>query len=240
VTSASAKAFVATGSHLVQFLDTVSVARFTATSKECRPLLDLEVARRKAKIHEYEERVKQLIGCEGEEPEFYVRANVEAAIKLCQAARDLSSVGPFFRDERAKFLPPRVGSLDAGEHPRSPLLMLPTILYLPETGEPVHPGRDALDRMEHFAYSLWGAEDHGFDDMFFLEVRPHVHAPPSSCRNKRNHFRRSESHHTFSFLHNTRPCIMLLPNWHPIRCSWKAFVLLRARLSGARSMPCDA
>ena len=56
--SASAKAFVATGSHMmVEFLDKVSlVAGFTATSKEYLPLLDLEVARRKAKIQKYQER----------------------------------------------------------------------------------------------------------------------------------------------------------------------------------------
>ena len=52
VASASAKAFVAKGSHMVEFLSTVSLARFTATSKEYRPPLDLEVARRKAKIQE--------------------------------------------------------------------------------------------------------------------------------------------------------------------------------------------
>jgi hypothetical protein len=160
VASASAKAFVATGSHLVEFLDTVSLVRFTATSKEYRPLLDLEVARRKAKIQEYEERVKQLIGCEGEEPEFYVRANVEAAEKLCQAAMNLIRCGPFFRDERAKIVPPpRTGSLDEddGEHPRSQqlcLLMLPTILYLPRAGEPVHADREAIDAAKRLIYLL--------------------------------------------------------------------------------------
>ena len=42
---------------MVEFLDKVSlVAGFTATSKEYLPLLDLEVARRKAKIQKYQER----------------------------------------------------------------------------------------------------------------------------------------------------------------------------------------
>jgi hypothetical protein len=144
----------------VEFLDTVSLAHFTATCKEYRPLLDLEVARRKAKIQEYEERVKQLIGCEGEEPEFYFRANVEAAEKLCQAAMHLIKCGPFFRNERAKLVPPRTGSLDAGrngEYPRYQqhcLLMLPTVLYLPRTGEPVHPGREAIDEMKRLVDSF--------------------------------------------------------------------------------------
>jgi hypothetical protein len=170
--SASDEVFVATGSHLVEFLDTVSLAHFTATCKEYRPLLDLEVARRKAKIQEYEERVKQLIGCEDEEPEFYVRANVEAAEKLCKAIMQLIRCGPFFRDERAKFVPPprTPGSLDEddGQNPRSQqhcLLMLPTILYLPTTGEPVHPGREAVDEMKRLVYSLFLVQhDDDYDD----------------------------------------------------------------------------
>jgi hypothetical protein len=170
--SASEKAFVTTGSHLVEFLDTVSLAHFTATCKECRSLLDLEVARRKAKIQEYEERVKQLIGCEGEEPEAYVCANVEAVEKLCKAAMHLIKCGPFFRNERAKLVPrPRTaGSLDAGrngEHPRSQqhcLLMLPTILCLPRTGEPIHPGREAIDEMKRLVDSLLRhAEQDGYE-----------------------------------------------------------------------------
>jgi hypothetical protein len=154
--SASEKAFVATGHHLVEFLDTVSLAHFTATCKEYRPLLDLEVARRKAKIQEYEVRVKQLIGCAGEEPEFYVRADVEAAEKLCKAVMHLITCGPFFRDERAKFVPPpRTDIFDDGEDPRSQqhcLLMLPTNFYLPKTGEPVHPGREAIDEVRRHVY----------------------------------------------------------------------------------------
>jgi hypothetical protein len=156
----------------VDFLDTVSLAHFTAICKEYRPLLDLEVARRKAKIQEYAERVKQLIGCEGEEPEFYVRANVEVAEKLCQAAMHLIACGPFFRDERARFVPPsasRTGSSldeDDGADPRSQqycLLMLPTILYLPRTGEPVHPGREANDKAKRFCYSLTHDEQDGYE-----------------------------------------------------------------------------
>jgi hypothetical protein len=161
--STSEKAFVAAGHHLVEFLDTVSLAHFTATCKEHRPLLDLEVHRRKAKIQEYEERVKELIGCQGEEPpEFYVRADVEAAEKLCQAAMRLIGCGPFFRDERAKFVPPpRTGILGDGEHPRSQqhcLLMLPAILYLPKTGEPVHPDREAIDKMGRLLQ--WTRDNH--------------------------------------------------------------------------------
>jgi hypothetical protein len=102
-------------------------------------------------------------GCEGDEPEFYVRANVEAAEKLCKAAMHLMRCGPFFRDERAKFVPPSRtdGSTfdedDHNEHPRSQhhcLLMLPTILYLPKTGEPVHPGVEAMDKMKRLYRSL--------------------------------------------------------------------------------------
>jgi hypothetical protein len=192
---ASEKAFVAAGSHLVEFLDTVSLARFTATSKEYRPLLDLEVARRKAKIQEYEERVKQLIGCEGEEPESYVRASVEAAKKLCQAAMHLVRCGPFFLDQRAKFVPPRTASLD-GEH-RSPLSMLPTILYLPKTGEPVHPDKGAIDEMERVANFWWKLETNGLQSVvgvdFFHDVRPRS----CTCMSQQTKsLSNEESHHT--------------------------------------------
>lgn len=83
-------------------------------------------------------------------------------------------------------MPPRIGSLD-GEH-RSPLSMLPTILYLPKTGGYVHPDREALDQMERCVESLWGLEeDHWLDSSFFREVRPHAYL---YC-NTQNHFRTS-------------------------------------------------
>jgi predicted deacetylase len=110
VACASATAFVATGrSYLVEFVDAVSLAHFAATSKEYRPLLYFEMARRKAMmIQGYEEWVKQLIGCDDQELEFHVRANAEGVERLRQAAKHLSRCGPFFRDERAHFVPPRV------------------------------------------------------------------------------------------------------------------------------------
>lgn len=120
-------------SFVLEFLCNVSLARFTATDKTHRALLNPEVIRRKAKFQEIEDQVKQLVGYQGEEPSFYIRCNVERALKLCRAAKILISWGrfppPFFKAEAAKFVPP---SPDGPS--RSPLCILPTIFYLSKAG----------------------------------------------------------------------------------------------------------
>lgn len=148
---------------VLEYLDIHSLLAFSTVNRSCHTLVDHEKEKRAARVLALEEQVKTLVGCPGEEPHLYTRANVEQAFQLAAKARELVHS----KESLAKFEPPLPGSETAV---RSPLCLLPMCFYInSRTMEEVttKPTTKVLEFANQRSLWLWGAEDHGFNSAFF-------------------------------------------------------------------------